>query len=188
MTALSRAFVAVHPPDDVVDAVASRLRVLPEIDGLRWLPPAQWHVTLRFCGRVPDTDALLDEVAQVGATVAPVGGVQLAGSGAFPKARHGSSCWLGVAPGPAAEALRALAAAAEAACVRAGLPADDRTFRAHLTVARSSRARDLRPLVAALGDGPVGPPWTVDCVRLVASDTRSTGAVHTDVARIPLTG
>ena len=94
--------------------------------------------------------------------------------------------WLGVQDESAVAALARIAAATESACVAAGLRADDRTFRPHVTVARTSRARDLRPLVAALGDREVGPPWTAAEVRLVASDTRPTGAVHTEIARLPL--
>ncbi|MGA0174704.1 MAG: 2'-5' RNA ligase family protein, partial [Phycisphaerales bacterium] len=61
MTALGRAFLAVFPPADVVGAVDERLgpvRVLPAAAGLRWVRREQWHLTLRFCGRVPDGDAL----------------------------------------------------------------------------------------------------------------------------------
>jgi len=188
VTSLSRAFLAVFPPAGVVDAMAERLRAVPPVDGLRWMPPAQWHVTLRFCGRVPDADALARAVRASCAEVAPMGGLQLSGGGAFPKARHGSALWLGVVPGPSADALGALAAAVEAGCVDAGLAPDDRPFRPHLTVARCSRAADLRPVVAAVGEDAIGPPWTVDHVCLMASDTRATGAVHTEVARIPLTG
>lgn len=188
MTPLSRAFVAAYPPTAVVAAVEERRRGLAPVDGLRWMPTDQWHVTMRFCGRVPDAEGLVEAVARAGAVFPPIPDVRLAGAGAFPKARHGSALWLGVAPGAAADGLGALATALEAACVQAGLAPDDRVFRPHLTVARASRARDLRSLVAALGDGPPGPPWTVDHVRLVASDTRATGAVHAEVARIPLGG
>lgn len=188
MAPLSRAFVAVYPPAEVCDAVAQRLATLPVVGGLRWLPPAQWHVTLRFCGRVADADALLGALARACGPVAAVVGLRLVGGGAFPSARRGSAFWLGVAGGDPADGLTSLAAASEAACVAAGLAADDRAFRPHLTVARSSRACDLRPLVDALGDDPVGPPWAADAVRLVASDTRASGAVHTEMGRVPLVG
>ena len=188
MTALSRAFLAVHPPTEVVEAVDARLRAVPPVDGLRWMPRDQWHITLRFCGRVPDADGLVDAVAAVGAASAPIPGVVLDGAGAFPKARHGSALWLGVVGEAAAGALGALAAAVEGACRDAGLAPDDRVFLPHVTVARCARARDLRPVIAAVGQAVPGPAWTGDHVRLMASDTRPTGAVHTEVARIPLSG
>jgi 2'-5' RNA ligase len=189
VTALARAFVAVFPPPTVLDAIAAELealRSLPSADGVRIVHREQWHVTLRFCGRVPDAERLHDELLRALDGVAPVETVRLAGAGAFPSARRASVLWLGVHEASAVAALAGIAAATESACVAAGLPADDRTFRPHVTVARSSRARDLRPLLAALGDRAVGPPWTAAEVRLVASDTRPTGAVHTEIARVPL--
>ncbi|MDP9386758.1 MAG: hypothetical protein M3Q48_02235, partial [Actinomycetota bacterium] len=45
-----RLFVAVWPPADVVDGLAALPR--PEVPGLRWTAPEQWHVTLRFLGEV----------------------------------------------------------------------------------------------------------------------------------------
>jgi 2'-5' RNA ligase len=183
----SRAFLAVYPPDDVLDAVEERLRVLVPDERLRRVPRGQWHVTLRFCGRVPDADALVGAVTRACGAQAPIDGVQLVGAGAFPKARHGSVLWLGVGDA-AALALGRVAAATEVACVAAGMAPDDRAFHPHVTVGRCSRAHDLRPLVAGLGGGPIGPVWTVGEVLLVASDTRPTGAVHTEVARFPLSG
>ncbi|MBW3548710.1 MAG: hypothetical protein KY452_11325, partial [Actinobacteria bacterium] len=45
-----RLFVAVRPPPEVVATLATLDR--PERPGLRWTPPEQWHVTLRFFGPV----------------------------------------------------------------------------------------------------------------------------------------
>ena len=188
MAGVDRAFVAVYPPADVLDAVDTRLggarRAAPD---LRWSPRRQWHVTLRFLGRVDDVDAVAARVGAVVSALPPVEGLALAGAGAFPTPRHGSVLWVGVADGPACDALAALAAAVGSACADAGGAADDRAFTPHLTVARARRAADLRAAVDAVGPGPVGDPWTVAEVRLVASATRPTGAVHTDLARLPLT-
>jgi 2'-5' RNA ligase len=52
-----RLFVAVWPPDEVVD----ELTALPRKDqrGVRFVPPENWHVTLRFLGEA-DLDAVVD--------------------------------------------------------------------------------------------------------------------------------
>lgn len=193
MTVLSRAFLAVYPPADVLDALETRLaavRALPAAAGMRWVPRDQLHLTLRFCGRVPDADALTDAVHDAARVVPPIDGLALAGAGAFPTPRRATVCWIGVADAAvgATSALGGLAAALEAACVSAGLEPDDRGFRPHVSVARTPRGTDLRALVGALGDASVGPPWSAREVRLVASATRPRGAVHTEVARIPLVG
>lgn len=187
MSEVGRAFLAVSPPADVTDAVDARLEsARGAVPDLRWIASSDWHVTVRFLGRVADVE---DVVARVGTAVAgvpPVQGLRLVGAGAFPKPRHGSVLWVGVEDGAACGALRGLAATVEAACVDAGFAPDDRGFDPHVTVARARRARDLRPVVAAIGPGPVGDPWAVTEIRLVASDTRPEGAVYTEVARLPL--
>jgi 2'-5' RNA ligase len=58
-------------------------------------------------------------------------------------------------------------------------------YHPHVTLARSSRARPLRALVDALGEGGVGPGWAVDAVMVMESDTRPSGAVYREVARLP---
>src|SRR5258707_4871563 len=67
-------FVAVWPPDDVLDAIAALPR--PDVAGLRWTPPAQWHVTLRFLGEC-DTEAAVEAIGrlQTGPATAVVGPV-----------------------------------------------------------------------------------------------------------------
>lgn len=191
MASLRRAFLAVYPPGPVVDALADRLAPLHGLPGaprIRWVRRDQWHLTVRFCGRVPDAGALVGAVGDALAGSSPVPGLELLGAGAFPKARSGSVLWVGFAGGQAASELGRVAAATEAACVDAGLAPDDRAFRAHLTVARAPRPCDLRPLIEGFGPEPVGPRWTADAVVLMVSDTRSDGAVHEEIARFPLGG
>ena len=70
-------------------------------------------------------------------------------------------------------------------CVPASCPSRGRSA-AHLTLARLPRARDASPVVEALDDAPFGGPWPVNEVVVVSSDTRPTGVVYEEVARIPL--
>jgi len=182
---LGRGFVAVVPPDDVLDAIDARLApVRAAHDGLRWSRREQWHLTVRFLGAVPDVDALVAAVRDALASVPRVGAVGLGGAGAFPNPRRASVVWFGVRDG--VDDLTRVAAAVESASVAAGFAPEPRPFRAHLTVARLPRARDAGPVLEALGDAPIGRPWPVDEVVVISSDTRATGAVYEDVARIPL--
>lgn len=52
--AMARLFIAVWPDEDV----AERLRCLPRKDrpGIKWVPPENWHVTLRFLGDADPND------------------------------------------------------------------------------------------------------------------------------------
>ena len=66
---MPRLFVAVWPPDEVLDLIAALPR--PEVEGLRWTTRDQWHVTLRFFGSVelaPAAVALRGVAASAGAS------------------------------------------------------------------------------------------------------------------------
>jgi 2'-5' RNA ligase len=185
VTSLGRAFVAVVPPDHVLDAIEARVapaRVAH--DELRWSRREQWHLTLRFLGPVPDVDGLLAALRHDLASVPRADGVGMIGAGAFPRSERGSVVWLGVQGGAAA--LTRVAEAVEWASVAAGFEPEARAFTPHLTVARAARPRDLRSVVDRLGDAPIGAPWAVDEVVLISSETRPSGAVYAEVARVPL--
>jgi 2'-5' RNA ligase len=180
---LARAFVALVPPDDVLDALEARLRPrAAEERHLRWLPRPQWHLTLQFLGPVGDAEALVDALGPAVAEL-PAFTVRLQGGGAFPSPRRAVVLWIGVEePAPVV----ALAAAVGDATTRLGYGAEDRAFHPHLTVARAARPRSVTPLVETLADEVVGPAWTAERVALEVSDTRPSGAVHRVWAELPL--
>jgi 2'-5' RNA ligase len=183
---LRRAFVAVVPPDDVLEAVE---RVVAPVRSaapprLTWTHAGQWHLTLQFLGRVDDTDELVDAL-RWGLHAARPCTLALGGAGAFPSVARASVVWIGLDDGE--PELARLADAVTRATEPLGYEPEHREFTAHLTIARSSRPRPMASLVDALGDGPVGPLWHVDEVVLMESDTRWDGAVYRDVARFPLT-
>jgi 2'-5' RNA ligase len=184
---LGRAFVAVVPPDDVLDAIEARVAPARAVsDRLRWSRREQWHLTLRFLGPVPEVDVLVVALRDALASMTRVPGVRLAGAGAFPNARRASVAWLGVRDG--ADELVRVAASVEAASVAAGFAPDVRPFAPHLTVARVPRPRDIASVLDAIGHDPIGGPWPVDDVVLISSDTRASGAVYEEIARGPLPG
>jgi RNA 2',3'-cyclic 3'-phosphodiesterase len=186
VTRLARAFVAVVPPDAVLDTLDARVATLTrEAPSLRWLPRQQWHITLAFLGRVDDAEALSAALAVAVGERSPFT-LRLGTGGAFPAPRRASVLWVGVAHG--APGVIGLAAIVEDAAAGLADHAEDRPYHPHLTVARAPRARSLTGLVDAIGTGPIGAPWTVPDVSVIESDTRPTGAVHSVRARIPLRG
>ena len=92
---MTRAFVALVPPDEVLDDVAALAGALDLADARGTTRP-QWHVTLQFLGNQADIDAVGD--ALEGLPVAPAR-VRLGGGGAFPKVRRGRVLWLGLREG-----------------------------------------------------------------------------------------
>ncbi|CAL9477934.1 RNA 2',3'-cyclic phosphodiesterase [Streptomyces pilosus] len=185
-----RLFAAVLPPEDVVQALAvevGRLRKLPGADGLRWTERAGWHFTLAFYGEVGEelVPGLTDRLARAAARTEPFE-LALGGGGQFGRGR---ALWAG-AEGDL-RSLRLLAERAEAAARKAGVPMDEhRRYRAHLTVARSRDAVDVRPYLDALADFR-GRTWTVDELVLVRSHLPRSGVPgeqprYEAVARRPL--
>jgi 2'-5' RNA ligase len=187
MSGLRRAFVAVVPPPEVLDAVE---RVVAPVrpaapPRLNWTHAGQWHLTLQFLGSVDDVRELTDALRWGLQGMSPVA-LALGGAGAFPSTSRAAVVWIGLDEGE--PELARLADAVQRATEPLGYEPEQRAFRAHLTVARSQRARPLANLVHSLGDGPVGPLWHATEVVLMESDTRWDGAVYREVATFPLRG
>ncbi len=167
---MPRLFVAVWPPDDVLDAVAAVDR--PTVAGLRWTARDQWHVTLRFLGRVEDTDDAVEalEAVRAAPTIAVAGPTV---------GRFGQR----VLHVPVA-GLEDVAGAVVSATAAVGELPEDRPFAGHLTLARV--ARGARVDLRALAGQPVEGRWPVTEICLVESHLSPRGARYEVVRRFPL--
>jgi 2'-5' RNA ligase len=156
-----RLFVALWPPPEVVEALASLER--PAEPSVRWTTPDQWHVTLRFLGD--------DSLERVAALLAGV-----------------SHPAVDVSVGPASSLLGRgilMVPVAGADSLAAALPLPmDRPFTGHLTLARA-RGRQGR-VPSSLVGAPFSASWRATSFSLVRSQTEPTGAVYDDVATFPL--
>ena len=169
---MARLFVAVWPPEDVLDAVAALHR--PEVPGLRWTAPEQWHVTLRFLGRVEKVDEAVEALETVrAAPAAAVAGPEVG--------RFGRRVLHVPVTG-----LDEVAAAVVSATAGVGEPPEDRPFAGHLTLARV--ARGARVDLRALAGQPVAGRWPVAEICLVESHLSPKGARYEVVTRFPLAG
>jgi 2'-5' RNA ligase len=179
---VTRAFVAVTLPFDVLDAVFAATDGL-QVRGGRATTIDQWHLTLQFLGDAADTEvvtAALDGFSVKG------GRVQLGGAGAFPNARRGRVLWIGVEEG--VDVLGRLARGVAERLAPLGYEPDSRSFRPHLTIVRCPRPTDLRAAVAALNAASFGPEWRVDALTVYESILRPEGARYIERATIPLPG
>ncbi|MGZ4689370.1 MAG: RNA 2',3'-cyclic phosphodiesterase [Acidimicrobiia bacterium] len=180
---LKRAFVAVVPPDDVLDAIEGLLE-RPKSSRFAWTHRDQWHITLQYYGRIADVDGLKDGVRAAAAAWDPIR-IWMQGGGAFPNPKNARVFWLGVGGSDALIDLHATVAAA----TRTFIERRDRIpLMPHLTLARLKRVTDLVADVDALADAPVGVPWTVAELLLLESEPRSGGAVYIEQGRFPLGG
>jgi 2'-5' RNA ligase len=160
-----RLFVAAWPPPAVVERLVAVPR--PEVRGVRWVSPADLHVTLRFLGDAEPDDvaARLDSVVWPSAIV-----------GLGPEVvRLGRSTL--VVP---VQGLDGLAAVVRDSTADLGQAPDERGFVGHLTLARA-RGWSGRGTVGA----PIEATFVVREVVLVASATRHDGPRYHVMRRWP---
>jgi 2'-5' RNA ligase len=113
--------------------VRERLALLAGgVPGARWVPPENFHLTLRFIGEVPGHRA--EEIYHALAALhAPRFELSLAGVGTFSKGGREVALWVGVERNPRLEHLQSKV---ETALRRAGLEPERRRFAPHVTLAR----------------------------------------------------
>lgn len=131
-----RLFVAVEVPRSAARAVAAAIRPWrEELPSARWVPPENWHLTLKFLGRTPaDLTAWVEEtVGGIVATHPPLT-ARVRGLGAFPSARRARVLWAGI--DDPANGLADLVTELESG-LATQFRAEIRRFHPHLTVARS---------------------------------------------------
>ena len=128
-----RLFVALELPDEIRDGLAGLRGGLP---GARWLPPANYHLTLRFIGEVPPIAAEEADEALASIRAKPFA-LSLAGLGTFEKNGRVSALWVGVEK---TDSLVFLQAKVETALQRIGLEPERKRFAPHVTLARTDRA------------------------------------------------
>jgi 2'-5' RNA ligase len=185
-----RIFIAVFPPNEVVDGLAALVeRVRQAGDGMSWVKPENLHYTLRFLGELEEgrVEAACRAAAQAVIGLAPFEAV-LGAPGAFPDFRRPRVLWVGLDSGR--EPLELLARSLDEALRREGFGPPDKPFRAHLTV---GRVRDPggRGGAAAAGrlSGERAPGrFTVGTLAVVHSTLNPRGSVYRAVGEYPLRG
>jgi 2'-5' RNA ligase len=163
-------FVAVVPPDQVLDHLDEFLDRRRDAADFRWTLREHLHVTLAFLAEVPDRtlDDLEARLARAAKRRTAFPAV-LAGGGAFPNVGRARILWTGVDLSDAARTeISRLATGARAAASKAGVAVDGSRFRPHVTVARLRHPQETTAWVRLLGSYR-GPAWTVASVDLVAS-------------------
>lgn len=176
-----RMFLAVALDDTTTHLLAAHLSMhLPGGLPGRAVPPANWHITLRFLGWAADdqVDRIVHGVAS-GLATKPFR-VRFGGLGAFPKPRKATVVWLAVAHG--GDGLAELAAVCEDAVQRAGFTAEERPYHAHLTLSRVRPAEDVGGLIDAFP--PFDVRMTVSRITVYESLLRPGGAEYHPVDTI----
>jgi 2'-5' RNA ligase len=175
-----RLFIAL----DLPLPVRSRLALLQAgVPGARWVRPENLHLTLRFLGEVDDGIAR-DLDIELGRIQAAGFELMVDGVGHFGPQRSPQVLWAGIAR---SEALQFLHDKVDRAAVAAGLAADDRKFRPHVTLAHLRGAHGPR-VGRWLADYAVvqAGPIPVGGFVLYRSHLHNEGSIYEPLAEYPL--
>lgn len=147
---------------------------------MKWVPPANYHVTLKFLGFARDeaVGAVRDALEKVCVGVEPFK-VRAARVGAFPSLEKASVVWAGVE----GDAFVAIAKRIDVAMAGLGFPAETRPFHGHVTISRLRESRPVRDLVLPVAEQ-VFSESRIDGVTLFESVTKSSGPVYEELHRI----
>ena len=176
-----RLFAALPIPDDIGLALTRRQT---GVEGARWRPLDTLHVTLRFFGEIRE-DVARDLDAELSTVRGRPFEIELAGVGAFGDGPDLHTLWAGVAE---SEPLRRLAKSCETAARRAGLKADGRHYRPHVTLAYLRHADPAEVAAWIQANNLVkSPPIRVGSFGLYSSFLGSEQAHYRLEAEYPLT-
>ena len=169
-----RLFVAIDLPELTRQLVAG---LDPHIRGVRWVDPAQMHLTLSFFGDVPDEiDLALREklsAIEFGAFFLPIVGVGTFSAKGAPKI-----IWIGV--GKAHPHLFQIHKRVQEAALAAGLEPELKPWHPHITIARCRdvSAQSLRKFLQSNAECDAG-MFRVDDFHLYSSKLTPSGPIHT---------
>lgn len=175
-----RAFVAIRPPEDVIDRLIGLQAGAPG----RVSPPENLHLTLAFLGEIPSL-RLRDADAALAALKAPHFTLQLDGVGLF-GGRKPRILYAGVRTEPALTALHAKVAQAAR---EAGIALESRRYTPHVTLARlGGRGEESRKAERYVADRSAFQSAAFDVTEfgLYRSDLRPGGPVYAQLSVYPL--
>jgi 2'-5' RNA ligase len=190
---MTRTFVAIELGDDARAYLAREVtRLQRALPGVRWVDPANLHLTLVFLGELDDARlAAATEAAGAAASVKPFT-LEVAGLGSFGPPHAPRVVWAGLRGNlPRLNQLyEALAAALEAR----GFPRETRPFAPHLTLARlkaplaADEAQRLARVLRVEADAAArsGAPILVDHISVMKSELLRPVARYTCLRAIRL--
>jgi RNA 2',3'-cyclic 3'-phosphodiesterase len=133
-----RLFVALDLPWELRQRVAMLANA--GIPGAKWVPPENYHITLRFIGETPTYQA--EEIDHALASLKARGfSLTLSGVGTFDRSGRSMSLWVGVERNPQLDHLQNKI---ETALQRIGLEPERRRFAPHVSLARLDNASEAK--------------------------------------------
>ncbi|MCB0005425.1 MAG: RNA 2',3'-cyclic phosphodiesterase [Anaerolineales bacterium] len=175
-----RTFIALPLPDPAREILVSgqhALQPLLPADSVRWLRPAQMHLTLVFLGDTP-----LAQLSAIGTLLDAAAAAQkrftlaIARPGCFPNCRRPRVLWAGL--GGDVAACQALKTALDQGLAPLGWEPEKRPYSPHLTLGRARQNSRLPALDPAAVQLPAI-SWEVDLLHLYESKLGPAGPRYT---------
>jgi RNA 2',3'-cyclic 3'-phosphodiesterase len=182
-----RAFIAVAIDPQIVENITAAITELKgQIAGVRWVPPDNFHLTLKFLGNV-DESAIdpIGERLRTHLRLFQRFTINVKGLGVFPGSRRPRVLWVGLNGDP----LVPLALRIESALQSLGFTPESRKFTPHLTIGRwreTSSAPASSALELERWQGREFGKFSVEDVRVMQSVLRPDGARYHELMTIPL--
>lgn len=144
-----------------------------------WVPPENYHLTVRFLGEVPEEKLpqLLEAGKKIAAQAKPFV-LRLDTFGGFPQPKAARVLWVG--PRADAPDFRRLCQQMEEAVQALGFPGEKKEALPHVTLARFKSPKDLGEVLARVN--PAIPEVKIAGLTLMRSELRPEGAKYTPVA------
>lgn len=188
-----RLFIAIDLPPPVKALVGEILGMMAAQvgDAVRWVDAAGTHITLKYLGETTKLAEIKQELDGVGPQASPFD-CEITQPGVFPHPRQPRIVWLGVQGD--LNTLGRLQQLVEAKISPLGFPAEQRSFKPHITLGRArgqlqpQAVAELRQFIDHSVALPPPQRWTVQDLVVMLSETGPRGARYTPLHTVPLGG
>jgi RNA 2',3'-cyclic 3'-phosphodiesterase len=175
----SRHFTAIPLDRATRDHVCSTISAAAvSMDGVRWVPVENLHVTLRFIGDCPEKTVPDILISMKKAARHLPADIEVGGIGGFPSQGAARVIWVGVTD--PAGALEKVYNVLDKGASKCGFGRESRRYKAHITIGRCKKpARIPEDLVSSLSHART--QMVADRIVLYRSELTGSGAVYEEI-------
>jgi len=187
-----RCFIAIEIEEPIREEIARvQQRLRKELrgnePGIKWVPPENIHLTLKFLGNVADQDIpeICAAVSRAASECSPFS-FSVGTCGSFPPNRPARVLWIGITEGQ--PELKQFAKRVDHWVNKLGFPLEKRAFSGHLTLARIRQSNAGKAVSHAAEQTAVDNlgVQTVSAITVFQSDLRPGGPIYTPLHHAPL--
>lgn len=182
-----RCFIAIGIPEQVRKEIGAFLEVLKKHDAdVKWVLPANLHLTLKFLGTTPDIllPRIKESLKSIVSSYNPFC-IKIHSTGAFPNKRYPRVIWTGIED---TEILKSLVNDIDHRMSLIGYQREGREYTPHLTIGRVRAQRGIINVLSELDNyrNKEFGTFSVESVILMKSELKPKGAEYSSLADISL--